>query len=132
MIMNEKFDKIKEEISALKKQEGKLLDDMKKVFCEELCKIFEDNPLLEEISMYRNNHEFNDGDPTSFYLGYDDMTITIDGNEIEHEYGDEKHPLTEKLVCLFANTQDIHEMLFSDDCGRLSINERSAKRLKGE
>lgn len=100
---------------------------LQKEFWIELKNIFDNNPKLESISMYVNNHEFNDGDVTTFYLGYDDMTITVDGEEVSREWDSKtkeyvSNPTLDSLIELFGNTQDIHEDMFSGEYENMTID----------
>ena len=100
---------------------------LQKEFWIELKNIFDNNPKLESISMYVNNHEFNDGDATTFYLGYDDMTITVDGEEVSREWDSKtkeyvSNPTLDSLIELFGNTQDIHEDMFSGEYENMTID----------
>ena len=58
-------------IEDLNEQLYKVKNQLVTEFKSELKKIFVDNPTLDRVEMYVNNHEFNDGDATSFYIGYD-------------------------------------------------------------
>lgn len=80
--MKESLKKIEE----LKNQLNTVKSELQKEFKAELKKIFVDNPTLDSIEMSLNNHEFNDGDATSFYIGYEDMNLMIDGEEVEREW----------------------------------------------
>ena len=100
-------------------------------FKSELKKIFVKNPTLESIEMYVNNHEFNDGDATSFYLGYEDLKVLVDGEEIEREYDNENggykpNPVIESLIDLFGDVHCIHEDLYGDEYEHLTISRAEA------
>ena len=100
-------------------------------FKSELKKIFVKNPTLESIEMYVNNHEFNDGDATSFYLGYEDLKVLVDGEEIEREYDSENggykpNPVIESLIDLFGDVHCIHEDLYGDEYEHLTISRAEA------
>ena len=100
-------------------------------FKSELKKIFVKNPTLESIEMYVNNHEFNDGDATSFYLGYEDLKIVVNGEEIEREYDREAgdynpNPVIESLIDLFGDVHCIHEDLYGDEYEHLTISRAEA------
>ena len=69
-------------LEDLNRQRKEIIDRLQDEFNDALKQVFVDNPKLESIDMYVNNHEFNDGDATSFYIGWEDMTITVDGVEI--------------------------------------------------
>jgi len=120
--MKESLKKIEE----LKNQLNAVKSELQKEFKAELKKIFVDNPTLDSIEMSLNNHEFNDGDATSFYIGYEDMNLMIDGEEVEREWDNatkeyKPNPLLESLIELFGDTQCIHEDLYGDEWEHLSI-----------
>ena len=120
--MKESLKKIEE----LKNQLNTVKSELQKEFKADLKKIFVDNPTLDSIEMYLNNHEFNDGDATSFYIGYEDMNLMIDGEEVEREWDNatkeyKPNPLLESLIELFGDTQCIHEDLYGDEWEHLSI-----------
>ena len=120
--MKESLKKIEE----LKNQLNTVKSELQKEFKAELKKIFVDNPTLDSIEMYLNNHEFNDGDATSFYIGYEDMNLMIDGEEVEREWDNatkeyKPNPVLESLIELFGDTQCIHEDLYGDEWEHLSI-----------
>ena len=112
-------------IEELNEQLRTVKTELTNEFKAELKKIFVDNPTLDSIEMYLNNHEFNDGGATSFYIGYEDMNLTIDGEEVEREWDNATktytNPLIESLIQLFGDTQCIHEDLYGDEYEHLSI-----------
>jgi len=120
--MKESLKKIEE----LKNQLNTVKSELQNEFKAELKKIFVDNPTLDSIEMYLNNHEFNDGDATSFYIGYEDMRLVIEGEDVEREWDNatkdyKANPLLKSLVQLFGDTQCIHEDLYGDEWEHLSI-----------
>lgn len=120
--MKESLKKIEE----LKNQLNTVKSELQKEFKAELKKIFVDNPTLDSIEMSLNNHEFNDGDATSFYIGYEDMNLMIDGEEVEREWDNaakeyKPNPVLESLIELFGDVQCIHEDMYGDECEHLSI-----------
>jgi len=120
--MKESLKKIEE----LKNQLNAVKSELQKEFKDELKKIFVDNPTLDSIEMSLNNHEFNDGDATSFYIGYEDMNLMIDGEEVEREWDNatkeyKPNPVLESLIELFGDTQCIHEDMYGDEWEHLSI-----------
>ena len=120
--MKESLKKIEE----LKNQLNTVKSELQKEFKAELKKIFVDNPTLDSIEMYLNNHEFNDGDATSFYIGYEDMNLMIDGEEVEREWDNAtkeyvENPVLESLIELFGDVHCIHEDLHGDEYEHLSI-----------
>jgi len=113
-------------LADLDKQRRNVIDQLIEEFNATLKQVFVDNPKLEQISMYVNNHEFNDGDATSFYIGWEDMTITVDGEEIEREWDSKtqayiENPLLDNLIELFGQVQDIHEDIYGDAYENLTI-----------
>ena len=120
--MKESLKKIEE----LKNQLFSTKSELQKEFKAELKKIFVDNPTLDSIEMYLNNHEFNDGDATSFYIGYEDLKIVVEGEEVEHEWDNKTkeykpNPVIESLFELFGDVHCIHEDLYGDEYEHLSI-----------
>ena len=114
-------------LAELQNQRRDIINQLKVEFNEALKQVFVDNPKLEQISMYVNNHEFNDGDATSFYIGWEDMTISVDGEEIQREWDRNtkayvEHPLLNNLIELFGQVQDIHEELYGGYFGELTID----------
>jgi len=120
--MKESLKKIEE----LKNQLNTVKSELQKEFKAELKKIFVDNPTLDSIEMYLNNHEFNDGGATSFYIGYEDLKIVVEGEEVERDWDSEtkeykSNPVLESLIELFGDVQCIHEDLYGDEYEHLSI-----------
>jgi hypothetical protein len=117
-------------LAELENQRSSVIDQLTKEFNNALKQVFVDNPKLEKISMYVNNHEFNDGDATSFYLGWEDMTVTIDGEEISRDWNKgSNNPLVNNLAELFEQVQGIHENIYGDAYGELTIEREEI--LKG-
>jgi len=120
--MKESLKKIEE----LKNQLNAVKSELQNEFKAELKKIFVANPTLDSIEMYLNNHEFNDGGATSFYIGYEDLKIVVEGEEVEREWDNstkeyKTNPVIESLINLFGDTQCIHEDLYGDEWEHLSI-----------
>ena len=117
-------------IADLKRQLELENIELCKRFRVELKRIFDKHADLEGVRMYKNNHAFNDGDPTSFFLGYEYLTITVNGEEHsktwnvkENRY--ESNSIIDELIELFGECHSIHEMLYGDDdgdCDELIIN----------
>ena len=112
-----------------------LLISVKEEFEKNLKAVFENNPTLVRISMRINNHEFNDGDSTSFSLYYEDLTIIdTDGNEIqrndysaEDEDRNNNHPLVKAAFSLFDkyDVNGFFEYLYGDEFDELEISRGS-------
>lgn len=119
---------MKETLNKIKDLNEQLIDVKKQLVAEfkaELKKIFVDNPTLDSIEMYVNNHEFNDGDTTYFEIGYEDLKIVIDGDEVERDYDDNNsNPIIESLVHLFGEVQCIHEDLYGDEYEHIVIHRK--------
>jgi hypothetical protein len=120
--MKESLKKIEE----LKNQLNAVKSELQNEFKAELKKIFVDNPKLDSVEMYLNNHEFNDGDATSFYIGYEDLKIVVEGEEVEREWDNatkeyNPNPVLESLIELFGDVHCIHEDLYGDEYEHLSI-----------
>ena len=104
-----------------------IIEQLEQEFNSALKQVFVDNPKLESISMYVNNHEFNDGDATTFYIGWEDMTITVDGVEMQREWDRTTknyvpNPTLENVIELFGQVQDIHEDIYGDAYENLTID----------
>lgn len=109
-------------LAELENQRSSVIDQLTKEFNEALKQVFVDNPKLEKISMHVNNHEFNDGDATSFYIGWEDMTITVDGEEISRDWNKgSNNPLVNNVAELFEQVQSIHENIYGDAYGEITI-----------
>jgi hypothetical protein len=113
-------------LADLNRQRKEIIDRLQDEFNDALKQVFVDNPKLESIDMYVNNHEFNDGDATSFYIGWEDMTITVDGVEVQREWNRKtteyvSNPILENLTELFDQVQDIHENIYGDAYENLTI-----------
>jgi len=121
-------------LADLNRQRKEIIDRLQDEFNDALKQVFVDNPKLESIDMYVNNHEFNDGDATSFYIGWEDMTITVDGVEVQREWNRKtkeyvSNPILENLIELFGQVQDIHENIYGDAYENLTIEREEI--LKG-
>ena len=113
-------------LADLNRQREEIIDRLQDEFNDALKQVFVDNPTLEKINMSVNNHEFNDGDATSFYIGWEDMTITVDGVEVQREWNSKtkeyvSNPILENLTELFGQVQDIHENIYGDEYENLTI-----------
>ena len=114
-------------LADLNRQRKEIIDRLQDEFNDALKQVFVDNPTLEKINMSVNNHEFNDGDATSFYIGWEDMTITVDGVEVQREWNRNtkeyvSNPILENLIELFGQVQDIHENIYGDAYENLTID----------
>ena len=121
-------------LTDLENQRREVIHQITKEFNEALKQVFVDNPKLESINMSVNNHEFNDGDATSFNIGWEDMTITVDGVEVQREWKTTSkkyvsNPILENLTELFGQVQDIHENIYGDEYENLTIEREEI--LKG-
>ena len=113
-------------LTDLENQRREVIHQITKEFNEALKQVFVDNPKLESINMSVNNHEFNDGDATSFNIGWEDMTITVDGVEVQRKWNSKtkeyvSNPILENLTELFGQVQDIHENIYGDEYENLTI-----------
>ena len=103
-------------LQELNNQRDALLKQMRNEFEGSIKQLFVENENVHGIYMCMNNHEFNDGDQTNFYINYDDLEIRDSEGD---EYEDDK--LRKKLVDLFAATQDIHELMYGEEYGELNL-----------
>lgn len=109
-------------LADLNRQRKEIIDRLQDEFNGALKQVFVDNPTLEKINMSVNNHEFNDGDATSFYIGWEDMTITVDGEEISRDWNKgSNNPLVNNVAELFEQVQGIHENIYGDAYGEITI-----------
>ena len=120
--MKESLKKIEE----LENQLNAVKSELQKEFKAELKKIFVDNPTLDSIEMYLSNHEFNDGDATSFSIEFEGLNLVVEGEHVKREYdrvngGYKPNPLIESLIELFGDVHCIHEDLYGDGYEHLSI-----------
>jgi hypothetical protein len=105
-----------EKLQELNNQRDALLKQMRNEFEASIKQLFVENENVHGIYMYLSNHEFNDGEQTNFYIGYDDLELRdSEGDEYEND------ELREKLVELFAATQDIHELMYGEEYGELNL-----------
>ena len=121
-------------LTDLENQRREVIHQITKEFNEALKQVFVDNSKLESINMSVNNHEFNDGDATSFNIGWEDMTITVDGVEVQRKWNSKtkeyvSNPILENLTELFGQVQDIHENIYGDEYENLTIEREEI--LKG-
>ena len=80
---------IKTELEAIKVAENALMDEMKASFLHELELLKEKfKGLISHARVGINNHEFNDGDQTSFYIQYEDMEVFYFDGDDEKSYVD--------------------------------------------
>lgn len=106
-------------------------------FRSNLAQLFEDNPTLLQFKIRINNHEFNDGDATSFSIYYEDVEVTdADGNIFErNDYGssdpdrNRSNPLVNAVYDLFStyDTGNLHERLFGDEYDYIEVSRHNAK-----
>lgn len=114
-------------LADLNRQRKEIIDRLQDEFNDALKQVFVDNPTLEKINMYVNNHEFNGGDATSFYIEWEDLTITVDGVEVQRKWNSKtkeyvSNPILENLTELFGQVQDIHENIYGDAYEDLTIH----------
>lgn len=75
---------LKLKISEAQKAIKEAQSNLRGLFDEALLEFFKNNPNIAAFSVYVNNHEFNDGDETSFSVYHDSANLTDkDGNEID-------------------------------------------------
>jgi hypothetical protein len=104
---------------------SKLKNEAKEEFLANLKQLFADNPNLAQIKIRINNHEFADGDATSFSLYYEDVEVTdTDANIFErNDYGssdpdrNRSHPLVKAVFDLFDkyDVSDLYERIFGEE-----------------
>jgi hypothetical protein len=104
---------------------SKLKDEAEEEFLANLKQLFADNPNLVQIRIHINNHEFADGDATSFSLYYEDVEVAdTDANIFErNDYKssdpdrNRSHPLVKAVFDLFDkyDVSDLYERIFGDE-----------------
>lgn len=104
---------------------SKLKDEAEEEFLANLKQLFADNPNLAQIKIRINNHEFADGDATSFSLYYEDVEVTdTESNTFErNDYKssdpdrNRSHPLVKVVYDLFEkyDVSDLHERIFEKE-----------------
>lgn len=115
------------EILTINKTKEKLVSKLKKEFDLEIKKLYKKYPEVERIAIPINNHEFADGDVTSFDVYACDM-IAFDKNEEEI---DNDHAIYEEIINLFESTNidNIHELWYCEEYGDIEIYRKTI--LKG-
>lgn len=115
------------EILALNKTKEKLVSKLKKEFDNKIKDLFKKYPEVDRIAIPINNHEYNDGDDTSFEVYACDM-IAFDKNEDEI---DSKHAIYAEIINLFELTEidNIHESWYSKEYGDIEMCRKTT--LKG-
>jgi len=118
----EKLAKKVEEIDSLK-------NEIKKITIDNIKNLFVENEKLERILIGVNNHEFNDGDATRFYVNYDEFEIKYDGEDYSpYETDDIKEvaQIRKKIKEIFKETDryNIHEFIFGDEYEEISFKRK--------
>lgn len=81
---------IKQELTSLR---AKYLDNFAELYMRGILGIFSKYPTLESFSIGVKNHEFNDGDPTRFYITGHDPNITLTGEPDKEIFDDITHEI---------------------------------------
>jgi hypothetical protein len=115
------INKLSEQIAIV----NKLEIEAKEEFLSNLKQLFVDNPTLKQIKILINNHEFADGDPTSFSLYYEDVEVTDSDNNTfkrnDYKCSDfdrnNSHPLVSAVFDLFDiyDVSNLYELIFGDE-----------------
>lgn len=115
------------EILTLNKTKEKLMSKLKKEFDNEIKDLFKKYPEVDRIAIPINNHEYSDGDVTSFNVYACDM-IAFDKNEEEI---DNDHAIYTEIIDLFESTEidNIHESWYSEEYGDIEMYRKTI--LKG-
>jgi len=146
--MNKEIEKelkgIKKQLKATRKQYE---EEIKGLFLFQLEKLFADYEKLQEFRVTVSNHEFNDGDATSFYVNseepklngcyYDDYSSDFyeedvdEGKIIEDlEFSiEEAKEVSERITLIFNTFDDIMESLYGDYTDRI-IFKRAKDKVK--
>lgn len=111
---------------------------MKTLFETEMIALFKENPTVENISMGVNNHEWNDGDATTFDIYYEDLSLefkddtTYDPcNEGDTDKDDEK--IRESFVELMGlfDVESFYEQHYGEAYESFTLSVKNDK-LKAE
>lgn len=121
---------INTQVKELQNQIKKAKEGLYELFVSELTSLFKEYPHIKNINCYLNNHEFNDGDPTSFNLNYDDLNLVFEdelGNETEYNgypLDKEKEFIRDKFITLFqkCDIESFYEDNFSEDSGTITFS----------
>lgn len=115
------------EILALNKTKEKLVSKLKKEFNNEIKELFKKYPEVDRISIPINNHEYADGDATSFNVfAYDMMAFDKNEDEIDSD-----HAIYTELPDLFdlTDVENIHESWYREEYGDIEMYRKTI--LKG-
>jgi len=115
------------EILSINKTKEKLVSQLKKEFDNEIKELFKKYPEVNRISIPINNHEYADGDATSFNVfAYDMMAFDKNENEIDSD-----HAIYTELPDLFdlTDVENIHESWYSEEYGDIGMYRKTF--LKG-
>jgi hypothetical protein len=117
------------QINDLEKTKQKLVKKLKTEFDKELKNIFKKYPDIVSVSVAINNHEFNDGDTTSFDVYYEDLELMDSAGECIDN--DEAVEAVDELIALFEQTNviDAHESWFGGHYGEILFKRK--EYLKG-
>jgi hypothetical protein len=137
---------LKTKINTAKKQIEQLRAELGTLFDETLAEMLKENEsitpgrVLKSIRLSVNNHEFNDGDATEFYLHYRDgvgISLIFDDDAEVAECGEPKATEAEsafiyKLSNLFGSfdIDDFFEFKFSNSYERLIFGLDNTGKLK--
>ncbi len=104
-------------------------DNYIRAFWVDLKAVFDEYPKLEYFQMGVNNHEWNDGESTSFSISWDcGVDCTYDGEEHSEVYPDDPNnedPMNKSLmrICeIFGQSEPIHEDIFGDEYEAVCIS----------
>lgn len=126
--MNKEINKIKDQIKSLKDTIDESYQSLEAFYNKGLLEIFQANPSLVSISLRVNNHEFNDGDATSFSVYTDCPTLTLKDVNGDEEEDVEEGPIFDKLVEFFQlfEYEAFYEKLYGDayEYINISLNEK--------
>lgn len=121
-----KLKKLSDSYVAAHAQLKTVKDEAIKELKNSVAEIFKKYPKLQSFSLYASNHEFNDGDATTFYLMYDEsIRLTIDGADDAPYYDkqNEFYPIYKELRDVYSEFDafDIYEDLYGDQADEFEI-----------
>lgn len=125
-----------QQLKALQQQIVEQKKNLKPLFEAGLAELFEKHPLVKELNVHINNHEFNDGDATYFGFNYEDLGASFSDDVVLSPYdGDEgdatkQHEAARDEFVKFFSEFDVdgfYETLYGDAYESLTFKCRGGK-----
>ena len=134
--MNNQINTINQAVKELKDKIESAKKELKGFFDSSIVQLFNEHKTVKRLEIYLNNHEWSDGDQTSFYLSYDDLKLITEdelGNETETDgYGEEteeNEKIRDQFVDLFksCDIDSFYEDNFNEESGTLEFSVKNGK-----